>query len=110
MLDIPDLSAAEVRDLVSRSASPVLVDFWAPWCAPCKVLAPQVARVAAENDGALLVVKVNADEHVDFCRELGISGLPALVVFSGGQEVARKAGAAGGYGALKQLVAPFVPG
>lgn len=93
---------------VLQATVPVLVDFWAPWCAPCKVLGPQVDRVAAEHTGILKVVKVNAEAFPDLARAWGVSGLPSLLVFVEGQVVARKVGAAGGYGAIKQLVAPHV--
>ena len=101
----PDTFQAEVLE----SSVPVLVDFWADWCAPCKVLWPQVERVANEHVGVLKVVKLDAGRHADFAREHGITGLPTLLLFMGGQEVARKLGAQGGYAAVKQLVAPHVP-
>lgn len=105
-----DLTPDTFQQTIGSATVPVLVDFWAPWCAPCKVLAPQLDRVAKEHEGTLIVAKVDADAHTDLAREHGVSGLPALILFVGGKEVARKAGAAGGYGALKQLVAPFLPG
>jgi thioredoxin 1 len=100
----PDTFKAEVLD----SSIPVLVDFWADWCAPCKVLGPQVDRVAKEHADVLKVVKLDAGTHTDFTRELGISGLPTLLVFVEGKEVGRKTGAQGGYAAVKQLVAPHI--
>ena len=90
---------------VLLSSTPVLVDFWAPWCAPCRVLTPQVERVAMETP-SVKFVSVNAEAHPSLASEYGISGLPALLVFVAGQVVDRKHGAAGGYGAVKQLVAP----
>jgi len=101
----PDTFQAEVLE----STVPVLVDFWADWCAPCKVLWPQVERVAKEHAGVLKVVKLDASKYTDFAREHGITGLPTLLLFVGGQVVDRKSGAQGGYAAVKQLVAPHLP-
>ena len=85
----------------------VLVDFWAPWCAPCKVLGQSVDRIAREEP-SLSVVKVDISAHPDLASAYGVVSIPTLVLLSGGQEVSRKVGAAGGYGALKDLVAPHL--
>src|SRR5438477_6334788 len=79
--------------LVGRSPLPVLVDFWAPWCGPCKMVAPEIAKVASRKAGQLLVVKVNTDEVAGVGDRLGIRSIPTMAVFKGGREIARTAGA-----------------
>jgi thioredoxin 2 len=86
-------STAQFDTLVARSALPILVDFWAPWCGPCRMVAPQVEQVAQRNGGKLLVVKVNTDNLSDLASRLGIQGIPTLAVFANGREAARTAGA-----------------
>lgn len=94
---------------VLQSSLPVLVDYWASWCMPCKVLAPQLERIAKEYAGQLEVFSVNADDHLSFVQDQDVSGLPTLVVYVDGKEVDRKVGAAGGYNMLKELVKPWLP-
>jgi thioredoxin 1 len=78
---------------VLNSDIPVLVDFWAPWCAPCRMVGPVVEELAGEYDGKLRVAKVNTDENPNRANELGIRGIPTLIVFKGGKEVDRVVGA-----------------
>ena len=75
------------------SKVPVLVDVWAPWCGPCRLVAPAVAETATRLAGTLKVVKVNADEAPAASGSLGIQGIPTLVIFHAGREVARQVGA-----------------
>ena len=79
--------------LLRESALPVLVDFWAPWCGPCRMVAPEMAKVAERNAGKVLVVKVNTDVDPRVGAEHRIQSIPTMAVFQGGREVARTMGA-----------------
>ena len=88
---------AEVSDSnweaeVMQSDRPVLVDFWAAWCGPCRMLAPTVEQVAEKYNGKAKVVKLNVDENIEISGKYGIRGIPTLVLFNGGQEVDRHVG------------------
>ena len=77
---------------VLESSVPVLVDFWAPWCMPCLMLAPTVEKLAEENEGKLKVCKLNTDENQNIAAQYGIQGIPTLIVFKEGKEVGRTVG------------------
>jgi thioredoxin 2 len=85
--------AADFDRLVGRSSLPVVVDYWAPWCGPCRTVAPELQKVAARQAGRILLVKVNTDELPDLGERFGIRSIPTLAVFAGGREVGRTAGA-----------------
>jgi len=78
---------------VLQSTKPVLVDFWAEWCAPCRMLAPTIDAIAEQFGEAAGVVKVNVDENTATAQRYGIKGIPTLILFSAGKEVERVVGA-----------------
>ena len=90
-VDITNDSAFDV--LTSRSKLPVLVDFWAPWCGPCKMVAPEIAKVASEGAGQFLVVKANTEQLPSLAARFRITAIPTMAIFTGGKEVARQQGA-----------------
>ena len=80
-----ELTDATFDDVVHNSDVPVLVDFWAPWCGPCKMMAPIIEEVAHEYESRAKVCKLNTDDARDSAMEFGISAIPTLILFSGGQ-------------------------
>lgn len=89
-----DVRSESVFDaLTSRSALPLLVDFWASWCGPCKMVAPEFVKVAAQGAGRWLVVKVNTEEAPNLGARFNIRAIPTMVVLQRGAELARQAGA-----------------
>ena len=81
-------------DAALRAKVPVLVDLWAPWCGPCRMVAPILRQLAAERAGRLKVVKVNVDELPQVSARYGVQGIPTLLLLEGGREIARQVGAA----------------
>ncbi len=77
---------------VLKSSTPVLVDFWAPWCGPCRAVAPTVEALANEFSGKLKVVKLNTDESGEVAMKYGVTSIPTLMVFKGGEMVERVLG------------------
>jgi thioredoxin 2 len=84
---------ADFDRLIATSSLPVLVDYWAPWCGPCRMVAPELKKVAARQAGQAIVVKVNTDVLADLGQRYGIRSIPTLAVFEGGKEIARESGA-----------------
>jgi thioredoxin 2 len=86
-------SAAEFDELVQAAGVPVLVDFWASWCGPCRTVAPELEKLAKERAGKVVVAKVDTDALPDVAGRFGIRGIPTMVVMRGGREAKRVSGA-----------------
>ncbi len=90
-VEIP--SADAFRALIERSALPVLIDFWAEWCGPCRMVAPEIAKVASARSGHVLVAKLDTEALSDVASQLGIQSIPTMAVFHRGREISRTSGA-----------------
>ncbi|MEJ2480572.1 MAG: thioredoxin TrxC [Acidihalobacter sp.] len=90
-----ELDAAGFEKHVGRNDIPVLVDFWAPWCGPCKMMAPHFVQAAAQLEPQVRLVKVDTEAEQSLGARFGIRSIPTLALFRGGREVARQAGAMG---------------
>jgi thioredoxin 1 len=105
--DILNLSDATFDETVAGSDTPVLVDFWAEWCGPCKMIAPTLAEIATEQKGKLTIGKLNVDDNPDTARRFDVMSIPTLLVFKDGKQVKRLVGAKG-KGQLLQDLAEFI--
>jgi thioredoxin 2 len=87
-----DADTARFDEIIGASPVPVLVDFWAPWCGPCRVAGPQVKKVAETMAGRAVVLKVNTDQQPDLAQRFHVQGIPNFLVLSRGQVVSQQAG------------------
>ncbi len=93
MSEAAQVTDATFQEEVLDSGLPVLVDFWAPWCGPCRMVAPVVDEIALEYEGKLKVVKVNTDDNPSVASKYGIRSIPTLMIFKGGERVDMVVGA-----------------
>ncbi|MDQ6932259.1 MAG: thioredoxin [Candidatus Eremiobacteraeota bacterium] len=92
MSSLPEVSQQDFSQSVLASDQPVLVDFWAPWCGPCKMLAPIVEKVAGAHAGRAKFMKLNTDDNPSLAGQYQVSGIPCLILFKGGKAIDRIVG------------------
>ena len=109
MANIGDVTDQDFSSTVLEAETPVLVDFWAEWCVPCHMVSPVVEEIGQEKAEALRVAKLNIDDNPDVTRKYGVMSIPSLILFKGGQEVARVVGARGKDALLKEIDQHLVP-
>ena len=105
MAAISQLSEATFSEEVNGSTEPVLVDFWAEWCGPCKTIAPVLEEIAEEQSGSLRIAKVNVDDNQALALQFGVQSIPTMIVFKDGEEVHRIVGAKGKPALMQDLSA-----
>jgi len=105
---IVTLTTSTFDEMVVASDTPVIVDFWAEWCGPCKMIAPILGEIAVEHAGSITIAKLNVDENPDLAMRFNVMSIPTLLVFDKGQVAKRLVGAKG-KGALLQELQEFLP-
>jgi len=105
--NVSNLSEATFNEEVASSTEPMLVDFWAEWCGPCKMIAPVLDEIAGEQAGKLKIAKLNVDDNPDIARRFGVMSIPTMIVFKDGEEAKRLVGAKG-KGQLLQELSEFL--
>jgi thioredoxin 1 len=91
-MGVPEFDDNNFDAEVLQSSTPVLVDFWAPWCGPCRQIAPVIEQLAGENQGAIKVGKLNVDDAPNSAQSYGVSSIPTLMIFKGGEVIERLVG------------------
>jgi thioredoxin 2 len=104
-----DLESLSLERQIARSDVPVLVDVWAPWCGPCRMMAPEFEKAAQALEPQVRFTKLNSDDNQDLAGRLGIRGIPTMILFASGKEVARTSGAMPA-GQIVQWVSANLPG
>lgn len=103
--NVVELNDSNFESVVSGASEPILVDFWAPWCAPCRMLGPVVDEIATENVGKYKIAKVNVDESPGVSEKFGIRSIPALLFFKGGEKKDQTVGVTGKAEIVRRLEA-----
>ena len=98
---------AAFEKAVLKSTVPVVVDFWAPWCGPCRMVAPVLEKIAGEYENKILVAKVNTDENQQYAMQYGVQGIPTLLFIANGKIIHRQVGF-GGEAALRNVINEFI--
>ena len=105
IMKTPTLNNENFEAIITRNPTPVLVDFWAEWCGPCKMIAPVLNEVAAEQADQAVIAKVNIDEAPELAARFGITAIPTLIIFKNGQPVTTLRGVQSKSAILKSLAA-----
>jgi len=89
---IENISDAQFDSIVLKSTQPILVDFWAEWCGPCRALAPKLEEISKEMQGKIKIVKINVDENREHAMKFGVRGIPTMIIFKNGTEMEQISG------------------
>jgi len=106
--NIVTLTSSTFDETVNASTKPILVDFWAEWCGPCKMIAPILEQIASENGDDITIAKVNVDDYGDIAGRFGVMSIPTLLVFNNGEMKKKMVGAKGKTQLLAEI-AEFIP-